>query len=212
MQKMIRVLLADDHPVVRAGIRTILAGAKDITLVGEATNGDEVRQQCAETSPDVLLLDLNMPGPPPAEIVSFLRQQSPGLRILVLTAYDDDVFVRGLIAIGVVGYMLKEEAPEIVVRAIRTVMQGDTWFSQRIMSKLTCWQAAENTAVTEADLSQREVEILKLLAQGWDNTRIADKLHLAEQTVRNRLSRMYAKIGASSRAEAIVWARERSLE
>jgi DNA-binding NarL/FixJ family response regulator len=212
MQKTIRVLLADDHPVVRSGIRTILAGEKDITVVGEATNGNEVWQQCAETNPDVLLLDLNMPGPPPAETVSFLCQQSPGLKILVLTAYDDDVFVRGSIAAGVVGYMLKEEAPEIVVRAIRAVMQGDTWYSQRIMNKLTRWQATESAAVTEADLSQREIEILKLIAQGWDNARIADELHLAEQTVRNRVSRIYTKIGASSRAEAIVWARERSLE
>ena len=134
------------------------------------------------------------------------------LGFLLYAGYRGDMYVRSLISAGAAGYVLKDETPETVVRAIRIVMQGDTWFSQRIMSKLTRWQAAETATQAEGHLSLRDVEILKLIATGWDNARIAEELHLAEQTVRNRVSRVYAKIGASSRAEAIVWARERGLE
>ncbi len=211
MDSPIRVVLADDHPLVRAGIRATLVAEGDFALVGEATNGDEVHQMCCELQPDILLLDIHMPGSPVVQTVAYLCQQYPGIKILILTAYDYDTYVRGLISAGAVGYILKDEAPQTVVRAIRAVLQGDTWYSQSIVKKLARWQATEAAAATEASLNPREVEILKMLAQGRDNARIAEELHLAEQTVRNRVSRIYTKIGVSSRAEAIVWAREKGL-
>lgn len=128
-----------------------------------------------------------------------------------MTAYDNDYYVRGVIGAGAAGYVLKDEAPEAVVRAIRAVMNGDTWYSQPIVKKLAEWQSSEVTARTEAQLSPHDIEMLKLIARGYDNVRIAEELNLAEQTVRNRVSRLYCKLGVNARPEAIVWARDRGL-
>jgi DNA-binding NarL/FixJ family response regulator len=130
------------------------------------------------------------------------------MKVVVLTAYDDDAYVRGLVAAGAVGYVLKDEAPETVVRAIRAVAQGDTWFSHTIVQKLTR-MGEKQTKVPS--LSEREREILDLVARGWSNARIGSKLGLATQTVRNYLCGVYPRLGVASRAEAIIWARERGL-
>lgn len=123
----------------------------------------------------------------------------------MLTAYDDHASVRGLTAAGVAGCVLKDEATETVVRAIRAVVAGDTWFSRPVVEKLAQWE-------TEASLlTEREQQILALMTQGWDNIGIATKLNLAEQTVRNYVSRIYIKLGAESGVEAVVWAMERGL-
>jgi DNA-binding NarL/FixJ family response regulator len=208
MNDLIRIVLADDHPLVRAGIRATLQAEPHLDVVGEAANGDETRQICVERKPDVLLLDLHMPGPPPTETVAYLRAHATGVKIIVLTAYDDQAYVRGMLAAGVMGYIVKEEATETVVRAIHAVMRGDRWLSQSVIAGLT------GQAPTEADdpihrLTERERDILRLIAVGWDNVRIAHELNLAEQTVRNYISRVYAAIGVRTRAEAIIWARDR---
>jgi DNA-binding NarL/FixJ family response regulator len=210
MTQQIRVLLVDDHPLVRTGIRILIASAPDITLVGEATNGYEARQKAVETQPDILLMDLRMPGPPATEVIAYLREHCPNTRVLVLTAHDDEVYVRKMINTRVNGYLLKEEAPETVIRAIRAIMNGDTWFSRSVMEKLA-QQPVEPQISPEQLLTERERQILDLLANGWDNARIANQLNLAEQTVRNHLSRMYAKLEVRSRAEAIVWVKEQKL-
>jgi len=206
--KIIRVLLADDHPLVRSGIRATLVAERDLTLVGEATDGHEAQRLGRELKPDVLLLDLSMPGPRPAEMVDYLREHCPEVRVLVLTAYDDDAYVRSVMAAGVVGYVLKDEMPETVVRAIRAVVQGDTWFSRPIVEKMA---QMEDKRAEESSLTERERQILGMMAQGWDNAHIAAELCLAEQTVRNYVSGIYKKLQVRSRAEAIVWARERGL-
>lgn len=210
MSEQIRVLLVDDHPLVRTGIRILIASADDITLVGEATNGYEARQKAVETQPDILLMDLRMPGPPTTEVIAYVREHCPNTRVLVLTAYDDEVYVRKMINTRVSGYLLKEEAPETVIRAIRAIMNGNTWFSRSVMEKLA-HQPVEPQISPEQLLTERERQILDLLANGWDNARIANQLNLAEQTVRNHLSRMYAKLEVRSRAEAIVWVKEQKL-
>ncbi len=211
MEKKIRVLLADDHPVVRAGIRAFVAAETDMEVVGEATNGDQAREICLRLQPDVLLLDMNMPGPPPAETVSYLQEHCPSTKVLVLTAYDNDFYVRGVIGAGAAGYVLKDEAPEAVVRAIRAVMKGDTWYSQPIVKKLAQWRASESAVTEERALTSREFDILKLIARGCNNGQIAETLGIAEQTTRNYISKIYEKLNVNSRAEAIVWARERGL-
>lgn len=202
MTKTIRVLLADDHSLLRIGIRTILAAEPDLIWVGEATCSNQVQSLCQELQPDVLLLDLNMPGFAPTETVIFLREYCPAMKILILTAYDDDVYVRNVVGNGVMGYVLKDEAPETVVQAIRAVAEGKTWFSQPIIEKLVRLKSSSPT------LTDREQQILRLIAQGRDNIRIAMELNLAEQTVRNYISHIYAKLEVNSRPKAVIWARE----
>ena len=212
MTEVIKVLLADDHPLVRSGIRTTLSTASDVHLIGEATNSFDVRTLCHSLEPDVLLLDLNMPGPRPIETVTYLREHCPALKVVVLTAYDDDAYVRGLLAAGVAGYVLKDEAPETVIKAVRTVVNGGTWFSQTIMQGLI---QQSNHAANNLEyplLTDRDRQVLGMIARGWDNVRISSELSLAEQTVRNYISRIYSKLGLTSRGEAIIWAREHILQ
>jgi DNA-binding NarL/FixJ family response regulator len=199
--------LADDHPLVRSGIRATLAADGDVLLVGEATNSGDVRRLCLDLDPDVLLLDLNMPGSRPVETVTYLREHCPRLKIIVLTAYDDDAYVRGLLAAGVAGYVLKDEAPETVIKAVRTVVNGGTWFSQTIVQGLV-QQSNRLSSLDHPPLTERDRQVLSMIARGWDNVRIASELSLAEQTVRNYISRIYSKLGLTSRGEAIIWARE----
>jgi DNA-binding NarL/FixJ family response regulator len=206
MSASIRVLLADDHPFIRAGLRTTLESQPDIVVAGEAADGDEARRHCQALRPDVLVLDLNMPGPPATATVAFVQERCPSIRVVVLTAYDDDAYVHGLIEAGVMGYVLKDEAPDALVQAVRSVARGGTWFSQPVVTKLV--RAPARATTTGPPLTERERQLLRLLAQGWDNARIAEELHLGEQTVRNYVSRLYGKLGVQTRAEAIVWARD----
>lgn len=212
MTDTIKVLLADDHPLVRSGIRTTLSADSDVRLVGEATNSNDVRALCHSLEPDVLLLDLNMPGPRPVETVTYLRQHCPTLKVVVLTAYDDDAYVRGLLAAGVAGYVLKDEAPETVLKAVRTVVNGGTWFSQTIVQGLVQQTDRLAHSLEYPPLSDRDRQVLSMIARGWDNVRISSELSLAEQTVRNYISRIYSKLGLTSRGEAIIWAREHILK
>ncbi len=206
MSQSIRVLIADDHPLVRSGLCTALQTEPDIVVAGEASDGDETQQQCADLQPDVLVLDLNMDGPPAVATLAAVRELCPRTRVLILTAYDDDVYVRGVVLAGAMGYVLKDEAPEALVQAVRTVAQGGTWFSRSLVENLVL-QAEQNES-DAPPLTERESQIIRLIAQGWDNARIAEELCLSEQTIRNYVSRLYGKIGVQTRAEAVVWGRD----
>ncbi len=177
MSEPIRVLLADDHPLVRVGIRTALAASDDVDLVGEAADGHTALRILDEQPCDVLLLDLNMPGPKPLETVTIVRERHPQTKILILSAHDDDAYIRSLVAAGVSGYVLKDEALEAVVRAIGTVHGGGTWFSWPVIEKLVRPNTPERTE--EVALTERDRQILMMIARGWDNRRIAADLHLA---------------------------------
>ncbi|HET8626587.1 MAG TPA: response regulator transcription factor [Thermomicrobiales bacterium] len=206
MAAPIRVLLADDHPLVRAGIRATLAAVPDVVLVAEAADGYAVQRLTQDCGFDVLVLDLGMSGPSATSLVRAVRARCPHARVLILTAHDEDAYVRGVVAAGAAGYVLKDEAPENLVQAIRSVARGGAWFSQAIVETLVRPERVDLQG--PPDLTRRERELLHLVAQGRDNAEIAAELHLGEQTVRNYLSRLYTKLGVNSRAAAIIWARD----
>lgn len=199
MNAQIQVLLADDHPLIREGIGNTLRNSEGLDLVGVAANGHEIRELVAEFQPDVLLLDLSMPGPPPLETVITLHKEFPQTRVLILSAFDDLVPVRALLRAGVRGYVLKDEAIEMLVQAIITVVSGGVWFSEAIANRLA---QPSNTP----DFTERELDVLNILALGATNEHIAAKLSVTERTVRYHLKNIYRKIDVRSRGEAIVWA------
>jgi len=198
MDSSTRVLLADDHPLIREGIANTLHKSKGLVLVGVVTSGYELGDLVAELQPNVLLLDLNMPGPPPLETVMALHKEFPKTHVLVLSAHDDLVPVRALLRAGVSGYVLKDEAIETLVQAIKTVVHGGIWFSKAIARRL-----AQPSNVPE--FTDRELDVLNILAFGASNEHIADQLAVTERTVRFHLKNIYRKIDVNSRGEAIAW-------
>jgi DNA-binding NarL/FixJ family response regulator len=200
----ITVLLADDHPLVRMGIRTALSAAAGVLLVAEATSGEETQLLCQQYMPDVLLLDLHMPGPPPLETVRYVQTHVPTVRVLILTAYDDDVYVKDMLRAGVAGYILKDVATESIVQAIAAVAQGGTWLSQSIAEKLVQWGTGEHQQPTPANLTPRETEVLRLVTAGKTNQEIGGQLAISEKTVEKHLREIFIKLGVVSRVEAAV--------
>lgn len=212
MSKTIRVLLANVLPLIRAGICAILAAEEDLTLVGEVTNGYEAQQFCQELQADVLLLDLGIPGSTPFETVIFLHKHYPSVRVLLFTAHEDDVRIQGLIAAGAVGCVLRDESTEALIRAIRTVSQGDTWFSHRLIIKWSQSKTNEIKPSKLANLTGRELEVLQLVVQGYSNNRIASDLVISERTVRFHLRNLYDKLKVNTRCELMSWAMRASLD
>ena len=192
----VRVVIADDHPVVRSGIRDMLDAADDLEVVGEAVNGEDALRVVDEKQPDVLLLDMEMPELTGIEVAQRLQEASSPVRLLALSSYDDQEYVRGLLESGASGYLTKENAPELIVEAVRAVARGEVrWFVQPAPSP------------EEApDLTAREEDVLRLIAQGHSNERVAEELHLAESTVRKHATNVYRKLGVDSAREAIAWA------
>ena len=203
---MVKILLADDHPLIRTGLRSTLEQEADLVVVGEATDGAETQQLCQELVPDILLLDLGMPGPPATITVNSILDLCPQVKIIMLTAYDDEVYVRNLVGLGVSGYVLKEEAPETLIRAIRVALEGDTWFSRRVIDILARTSTERSELEDEDHLTEREREVLFLMAKGFANNKIAETLSVAEGTIKNHVVNIYQKLDLHSRAEAVAWA------
>lgn len=208
---MIRVALADDHAIVRSGLRTMLADEPDIEVVGEAATGAAAREVCLELHPDILLLDLSMPGPPPPETAAYLRKHAASTRIVMLSAYCDGHAASELISLGVGGYVLKDDEPEVVAEAVRCVARGGTWFSRAVLEAAAASSGGSVATDEPFDFTDRERELLALVRQGRDSRHMAAELHLGEQTVRNYLWRLYRKIGVTSRSEAVAWTHEHAL-
>jgi DNA-binding NarL/FixJ family response regulator len=201
----IRIVLADDHPIVRSGIRNELIRQADIDVVGEAVDSGEALRLVAALQPDVLLLDINMPGPKAVHILHDLRTQPNAPHVLVLTAHGDRENVVGMLRAGATGYMLKDEDPAAIVEAVRAVAQGRTWLSAAVTRSLY-EQPERAQEVVEELLSEREIAVLKLLALGDANAQIADKLHISEATVKNHVTNIYTQLNVHTRAEAVAWA------
>jgi DNA-binding NarL/FixJ family response regulator len=204
----IRVVIIDDHPIVRAGMRMVLDEAPEIQIVGEGINGQEALHLLAEAHPDVLVLDINLPDINGLEVTRRIRAMGNATPVLILTVHNDSQMIFGVLKAGATGYVLKDDTLETLASAIRAVAQGQIWLSSRITNHVV--QRAlgeEKTPVdTAPGLTPREMEVLCWLALGLDNEAIALKLTLTMRTVQNHVSTIYSKLGVDSRAEAILYA------
>lgn len=209
----IRILLADDHAAFRSGLRALLAAFRDIVLLGEAENGDDAIRLAAELQPDVVLMDLNMPGIDGVGATREIVATSPHIAILVLSMYEDDDQVFSALRAGARGYLLKGADRAELVRAIRSVASGEAIFGAAIARRLVAYFGRRPTleAAPFPELTEREREILELIARGKSNADITGRLVLSPKTVRNHVSNIFSKLQVRDRAEAIVRAREAGL-
>jgi DNA-binding NarL/FixJ family response regulator len=208
----IRILIADDHPMFRFGLRALLTAEPDTVVIGEATSGRQVIEMAAQLTPDVILMDINMPEISGIEATRQIFAANPDIGILVITMFEDDT-VFAAIRAGARGYILKGAEGEETIRAIRAVANGESIFSPAIAQRLTKFIVTAPTveAPLFPDLTPREREILVLIAQGLTNSAIAEHLSLSPKTVRNQVSSVLSKLNVTSRAEAIVKARQAGL-
>ncbi|PIV28800.1 MAG: DNA-binding response regulator [Anaerolineae bacterium CG03_land_8_20_14_0_80_58_20] len=201
--KKIRLILADDEPVARAGIRAILSQANDIEVIGEAQDGFEAKRMVAELRPRILLLDLRMPGPRPAELEKWVRENYPETVALVLTAHDRDAYLANMIDAGVSGYLTKSASDFQLIDALRRTAQGTIYFDEEQISRAAHWN--EEVGNKWKKLTEREREVLQLLAQGADNKAIASELSITARTVESHVAHILAELEVDSRQKAALW-------
>lgn len=206
----IRVVLADDHPVVRSGIRTLLRGAEDIAVVGEAETGAEALKLVSALRPDVLLLDINLPDISGTEVARRLAVEGTSVHVLGLSAFDDEEDIEDLLDAGATGYLIKDEAPGKIIEAVRGVALGEEGhFSRSVTAKLIRSKRKLPPRQTSGKaLSLRERQILELVATGNDKADIADRLCVAEGTVKNHVTDLYSKTGTRTMQKLMAWAQE----
>ncbi len=211
----LRILIADDHPLFRKGMRTLLTATPDAEVVGEATTGQEVIELAAMLQPDMILMDLQMPGINGIEATRQVLQMSPHIRILVVTLFEDDASVFTALRAGARGYVLKDAKEEEILRAIRAVGSGEAIFSPAIAARLMDFFATPHPILSKEifpTLTEREREILQLIARGSTNSEIAQYLTLRVKTVSNYVSNIFSKLQVTDRAQAIIRARDAGLE
>jgi DNA-binding NarL/FixJ family response regulator len=211
---VLRVLIADDHPMFRNGMRALLATVNDIEVVGEVATGEDAIAEAAMLQPDVVLMDLQMPGVGGVEATRAILFASPHIRVLVVTMFEDDYSVFTAMRAGARGYVVKGASPDELLRAIRAVGGGEAIFSPAIAVRLMTFFSAPKPAVpahTFPELSDREREILDLIAQGANNSEIAKRLVISPKTVRNHVSNIFSKLQVADRAQAIIRGREAGL-
>jgi len=201
--KIITVILADDHPVVREGVRHILANVDQISIVGEAQDGKEVKELVAKLHPHILLLDLKMPATSPFEIEKWVRENYPETITLVLTAHDRDFYLSGMIDAGVAGYLDKNERADNLITAILRAAHGEVFFTANQMHRARKWR--HDVGERWEKLTGREREILLLIAQGYTNKTIAKNLGITLKTVAYHVSSILNRLDLESRNEAVVW-------
>lgn len=205
----IRVLLADDHSVVRKGVREFLEEEPDIEVVGEATNGQQAVELAVALQPDVVVMDIKMPLLSGVDATKRIRSVAPGVRVLALTAFDDDPYIFGLLEAGASGYVLKTAESSELVRAIRAVAAGqsalDPAIAPRVIARVT------QPTPSGENLTDRELEVLRLAARGLTNKQIGHDLDISDRTVQNHLANIYAKLGVASRTEAVTAGLQRGL-
>ena len=200
----IRILLADDHHIVRAGIRQLLESAQDIQVIAEAGDGEEAQSLIQQHKPDVAVLDIQMPKASGIEVTRWVRSHLPGVGVLILTAYDDEPYVMAVLQAGANGYVLKTAKTEELIQAVRDVYEGksalDPSITQKLMSNL--FKRSEKTPIES--LTDRELDVLRLAAKGFTNKAIGVQLNISDRTVQGHLAHIFAKLQATSRTEAVM--------
>jgi DNA-binding NarL/FixJ family response regulator len=201
----IRVLLVDDHPVVREGIRNLLAKENDIVIVGEAKDGSEALKLVEDLSPDVMLLDMELPGMSGTQVAKHLQEKNSPVKILALSAYDDRQYIQELLANGASGYLIKEEVPETIIEAVRGVAYGEQgWISRQVAAQMSTWIGGAEE--DQSSLTPREIEVLRGVVDGKTNQEIGLTLGISEKTVEKHLEGVFTKLNVASRVEAAVLA------
>jgi DNA-binding NarL/FixJ family response regulator len=208
MTRQIRVIVADDHEIVRRGVREYLAGEPDMQVVGEARNGREALRLVDELRPNVLVVDIQMPEVSGVEVTTRVKQQHPACQVLVLTAFDNDPYIFALLRAGASGYLLKTAGPDDLVRAVRVVHEGQSWLgpevAKRVLAGLAGGRLVDTGTETQAALSEREMDVLRLVARGLSNGAIAEQLIVSERTIHGHLANILRKLDATNRTEAVL--------
>ena len=212
MDGPIRVLIADDHPVVRSGLRALIETETGMEVVGDAADGKEAIEKAGQLLPDIVLLDLMMPGVSGLEAIEGIHKHDPDIHILVLTSFDQDDLLFPAIKTGAHGYLLKDSSPEDLLRAIRQVSRGESSLHPTIARKLIREFSGSSRETNPAvPLSTREYDVLELLALGLSNQEIADSLTISERTARKHVSNILDKLHVSNRTQAALFAVHRGI-
>lgn len=206
---MVRLLLADDHTLVRQGIRHILEMESDLQVVGEASNGEDTLKMARALHPDVILMDVNMPVMNGVEATRLIRQEMPEIAVVALTIHDDEEYLFELVKVGAAGYLLKDVEPASLIEAIHRVAEGQSYLHPAVAAKLMggynrLVHERETVAVTSKLLSEREVEVLVCIAKGQHNDQIAETLFISEKTVKNHITNILRKLDVEDRTQAVI--------
>jgi DNA-binding NarL/FixJ family response regulator len=205
---MIRLLIADDHPLVRNALTQLLGTVEDIEVVATTANGREAVTMALETSPDVVLMDLEMPELNGIEATRELIAADPSARVVILTTFSDRENIMGAIDAGALGYLLKDAEPEEIIRGVRSAARGDSPLAPRAAREMI---TQRSEAAVDTGLSARETEVLALVGEGLPNKLIARRLEISEKTVKAHLTSVFAQIGVSDRTQAALWARRHNI-
>ena len=209
----IRVMLVDDHPIVRQGVRSVLANHAEIEVVGEAESATSLFESLESLKPDVILLDIRMPGANGIEITQRLKREHPEIKIIILSTYDEDEFLLGALRAGAEGYLLKSASAQVLASAVRQVGQGERLLSPTLVGKVMreFQELAKDKARTESGLTDQELQVLRMIAAGSTNKEIAEKLYWSEVTVKRKVQDILEKMGVANRAQAVAEAAKRGL-
>ncbi|PLR87094.1 response regulator [Bacillus sp. V33-4] len=208
---MIRLMLVDDHAVLRDGLRNILGMEDDIEVVGEAISGDDALQKIGIIKPDIVVMDINMPNKNGVEVTAIIKKQYPNIKVLVLTMHSHDEFFMSAIREGADGYLLKDAPSDQVVAAIRTVAKGESVIHPSMTKKLLSFHQQKQTETENSSLTEREKEVLLCLVEGLSNKEIAQRLFISDKTVKIHVSKIFKKLNVKSRSQVVIYAVQNQL-
>jgi two-component system response regulator NreC len=209
----IHILIADDHGVLRAGLRTLLNAEPDLEVIAEASDGNDVLRLASELRPDIVLLDISMPGPGGIEVTRRLKEALPELRVLILTAHEDESMLREAVQVGAAGYIIKRAVESELINAIHSVWRGDLYvhpaMTRALLKEMSLFPVSDEPVVES--LTPREIEVLRLIAKGYTNGQIAKELNLSVRTVESHRANLMGKLELRSRVELVRYAMEHGL-